>query len=184
VPDNIPAGQYFIGGILSFSDSNNGNNTAVDNISVSFVDLFLINAGLNDVWASPGKDGQGILIAVFPDAGVFFSAWFTFDSERPPPSATAILGEPGQRWITMQGDWAGNTANLEIFSSNGGVFDSASPPTINVAIGTMTIVFHDCGNATASYSIPSLGLMNTFPLIRIVADNIPLCEEINSALQP
>ncbi len=183
-PGSLAPGQYFIGAILAFSDSNANNNVAVDNVSVTISGAFLINAGLNDVWATPGKNGAGILFATFPDINVMFSAWFTYDSVRPPNGATAVLGEPDQRWLTMQGGFAGDTANLQIFESTGGVFDSENPqPGAAIAIGTMTIVFHDCGNATATYSIPGLGLMNTISLVRIVADNIALCEEINLALQ-
>jgi len=185
VPGSLAAGQYYIGAIVSFSDSSSANNVAVDNVPVSIVGPFFINAGLNDVWATPGKNGQGILFAVFPNAGVFFSAWFTYDSVRPPQGNTAVLGEPDHRWITMQGSFAGDTASLQIFVTTGGIFDSEEPaPGAAVAIGTMTIVFHDCGNATASYSMPGLGLSSTIPLVRIVSDNIALCEEINNALQP
>ncbi len=183
VPDGLAAGQYFIGAILAFSDSNANNNVAVDSVSITISGSFLINAGLNDVWATPGKNSQGILFATFPDISVMFSAWFTFDSVRPPDGATAVLGEPDQRWLTMQGDFAGDTATLQIYESTGGVFDSATPePEPTRPIGTMTIVFHDCSNATATYSIPALGLMNTIPLIRIVGDNVALCEELNRAL--
>lgn len=146
---------------------------------------FRINAGLNDVWATPGKDGAGILFAVFPNIDLLFSAWFTYDSERPAENATAVLGSPDQRWLTMQGLFEGNTANLEVFQSAGGVFDSASPaPGAAEAIGTMTIVFQDCANAMASYSIPSLGLENTILLVRIVGDNIALCDQLNLVSQP
>lgn len=185
VPGSLPAGQYFIGAIVAYQDDSPGNNTAVDGAAVTIVGQFLINPGLNDVWATPGKNGQGILFAVFPDAEVFFSAWFTYDSTRPPNDATAELGEPDQRWLTMQGEFSGNTATLVVYYSTGGVFDMANPaPGDPISIGTATIVFHDCGNATLTYSIPSLGLENTEPLVRIVGDNIPLCEEINNALQP
>lgn len=185
VPGSLPAGQYFIGAIVAFQDGTPGNNSAVDNVAVTIAGPFFINPGLNDVWATPGKNGQGILFAVFPDAEVFFSAWFTYDSTRPPNDATAVLGQPDQRWLTMQGDFAGNTANLVVYYSTGGVFDMANPaPGDPIQIGTATIVFHDCSNATLTYSIPGLGLENTEPLVRIVGDNILLCEEINNALQP
>lgn len=188
VPGSLPSGQYYIGAIVAFQDDNSGNNTNHDTQSVTVTvaaGTFLINSGLNDVWATPGKNGQGILFAVFPDAGVFFSAWFTYDSTRPPNGATAVLGQPDQRWLTMQGGFAGDTANLQVYYSTGGVFDMASPAPGNpVSIGTATIVFHDCGSATLTYSIPSLGLQNSEPLVRIVPDNIALCDEINNAIQP
>jgi plastocyanin len=189
LPDDLPVGDYFIGGILAFNDSNNNNHTAFDggsiNVTAGGGGGFQINAGLNDVWGSPGKDRQGILIAVLPEVGVFFSAWFTFDVQRPAQGATAILGEPGQRWITMEGGFEGDTADLTMYSTSGGVFDSNNPlPGQPVPIGTMTMVFHDCASATAEYSIPGIGVSNTIPLVRIVGDNIPLCEQINLALQP
>jgi plastocyanin len=151
-------------------------------------ETFFINEGLNDVWSTPGKNGQGILFAVFPVVEVMFSAWFTYDSEQPPASNTAELGAPDQRWLTMQGSIAGSTdtANLQIYYSTGGIFDTASPAPGNaIPIGTMTIEFHDCASATATYSIPDLGMNNiTIPLVRNVADNIALCEQINQAMQP
>ncbi len=185
IPGSLPPGQYYIGAIVSYQDDNTSNNTNADNTPITIAGPFFINPGLNDVWATPGKNGQGILIAVFPDAEVFFSAWFTYDSTRPPDDATSELGEPDQRWVTMQGDFNGNTANLVVYISTGGVFDTAAPaPGDPIPIGTASIVFHDCGNATLSYEIPDLDLENTEPLVRIVGDNIPLCEEINNALQP
>lgn len=185
VPGSLPPGQYFIGAIVAFQDDTPGNNSAVDNVAVTIVGQFFINAGLNDVWATPGVNSQGILLAVFPDVDIFFSAWFTYDSTRPPNDAPAVLGEADQRWLTLQGSFAGNTATLLVYYSTGGVFDMANPePGDPIEIGTATMVFHDCGNATLTYSIPGLGLENTQPLVRIVGDNIPLCEEINNAMQP
>ena len=52
-----------------------------------------------------------------------------------------------------------------------------------VEYGTITIVFHDCNNATLTYDIPSLGLMGTIELTRLTEDNLALCEELNAALQ-
>ncbi len=184
VPGSLAAGQYFIGAIVAYSDGNGGNNTAADPVAVTIAGAFSINSGLNDVWATPGKNGQGILIAVFEEAGVFFSAWFTYDSTRPPDNATAVLGKADQRWVTMQGEFEGDTAELVVYESTGGMFDMASPAPGNpIAIGSAKIVFQDCGSATLSYEIPDLELENTEPLVRIVGDNIPLCQEINNALQ-
>jgi hypothetical protein len=106
-----------------------------------------------------------------------FLAWFTFDTERPPEDVTAQLGEPGHRWLTAQGPYEGDTAMLDIFMTAGGIFDSAEPkPDDAVKVGTMTIVWHDCGNTSLTYEIDSPGVMGAIELTRIVNDNLALCE--------
>jgi hypothetical protein len=143
-------------------------------------DLFTINAGLNDAWYNPATTGQGFLTAVFPVRKELFLAWFTFDTERPPEDVTAILGEPGHRWLTAQGPYEGDTANLTIYVTEGGVFDAADPPaTTDLAgDGTMTIEFADCTEGLVNYQITSLGISGEIPIERIVPDNVSLCEEL------
>jgi plastocyanin len=181
-PIGIDGGTYFIGAIISINDANNGNNTAVDNsaVTVAGLDEFLINEGLNDAWFNPATPGQGILIAVFPDIMQMFVAWFTYDTERPPGDVTAILGGPGQRWLTAQGPIVGDTANLTIFLTVGGVFDAATPPatTDPAGDGTMTVEFASCSEGLVTYEITSLGISGEIPIERIALDNVPLCESL------
>jgi glucose/arabinose dehydrogenase len=144
---------------------------------------FRINPGLNDAWYNPLTNGQGFLIVVFPGSTpgtqTVFLAWFTYDAERPPADVTAILGEPGHRWLTAQGPYVGDTATLDIYLSSGGVFDSpvpaVGPPSKE---GTMTITWSDCESALVTYDIPSLGLAGEIPIERIVPDNVALCEAL------
>jgi sugar lactone lactonase YvrE len=144
---------------------------------------FLINAGLNDAWFNPATVGQGFLISVFPDIEQVFLAWFTYDVERPPADVTAILGEPGHRWLTAQGPYEENTADLTIFLTRDGVFDSADPPatTDPAGDGTIKLEFADCEKGFVDYSITSLGLAGKIPIERIANDNVPLCETLNAA---
>lgn len=142
---------------------------------------FQINSGLNDVWFNPATNGQGFLIAVFPDIQQFFMAWFTFDSERPADGVSAILGEPGHRWLTALGPYSGDTASLTISLTQGGVFDAADPPAVidPEPYGTMTFEFAGCNEGLVTYSIPSLNLTGEIPIQRIVLDNVALCETLN-----
>ena len=127
---------------------------------------FNINAGLNDAWYNPATNGQGFLFAVFPEIEQMFVAWFTFDVERPPDDVTAMLGDPGHRWLTAQGPYDGNTATMTIFVTSGGVFDSAEPPasTDLDGDGTMTVEFADCSEGMVHYEITSLGLSGDIPI--------------------
>jgi hypothetical protein len=138
---------------------------------------FKINAGMNDAWFDPATPGQGFLISVFEDTGIVFIAWFTYDTERPPGSVTAILGEPGHRWVTAQGSFSGDTVGLTAFLSEGGVFDMPEPAVgAPASIGSITIVWHDCENATLSYDLDPPGVSGEIEIRRIVADNVKYCE--------
>jgi formylglycine-generating enzyme required for sulfatase activity len=141
---------------------------------------FQINSGMNDAWYNPGTNGQGFLMTVFPSINQMFVAWFTFDTERPPADISAILGEPGHRWLTAQGTYSGDTADLTIYVTEGGVFDSAEPAATNDGIGdgSMTIQFADCTEGLITYEIPSANAAGEIPIQRITNDNVALCETL------
>lgn len=82
--------------------------------------IFQINAGIADAWYNPATAGQGFFITVLPDIQQMFLAWFTYDRGRPSEDVTALPGEPGHRWLTAQGPYDGDTANLTIFVAEGG----------------------------------------------------------------
>ncbi len=109
-----------------------------------------------------------------------FLAWFTYDTERPPEDVTALLGEPGHRWLTAQGPYDGDTANLTLYVTRGGVFDAAEPAasTDPAGDGSMKIEFADCKQGLVTYEITSLGISGQFPIERIALDNVPLCESL------
>jgi hypothetical protein len=155
-------------------------------VKAESVPIVRLNAGLNDAWYNPATNGQGFFINVFPVNGTAFVGWFTYDLERPDESADAQLGEAGHRWLTAQGPFSGNTANLTIYVTQGGEFDSVEPPTSfdPAGIGTMVIEFADCNSALISYDIPSLGLTGEIPIQRIAQDNLELCEMLVAAEPP
>ena len=160
------------------------SNNSAENSGAAYVfdtaQGFSINAGLNDAWFNAATPGQGFLISVFPDIRQLFLAWFTYDTERPPEDVSAQLGEPGHRWLTAQGPYEGDMANLTIFMTEGGVFDSAQPAasTDPAGDGTMTLEFADCTEGLVNYEITSLGISGVIPIQRITPDNVPLCETL------
>ena len=143
-------------------------------------DSFSINAGLNDAWFDPATAGQGFFLTVYEDIPLVFLAWFTFDTERPSQTVTANLGEPGHRWLTAQGPFAGNRAVLDVFVSEGGVFDSADPQPGNRIDGMMELIFEDCSAGVVNYEIDSLGLQGAIPIQRVANDNLALCEVLSA----
>ena len=140
---------------------------------------FKMNAGLNDAWYNPATDGQGFLITVFPAIHKTFLAWFTFDSERPADDVIALLGEPGHRWFTALGPHQGDSAELELFVTRDGIFDSPEPVTRTELAGGLTLEFADCLQGIVSYDIPSMALSGSIPIQRVAEDNVGLCEQLN-----
>jgi hypothetical protein len=100
--------------------------------------------------------------------------------ERPPANVTAQLGEPGHRWLVALGSYSGDTATLDIYVAEGGVFDSATPAPTERLDGTITVTFTDCNTGEISYNIPSVSQSGTVPIERIALDNVPFCEEFDN----
>jgi len=138
---------------------------------------FRINNGLNDAWFDRNSNGQGFFIMVYPESGLIFLAWFTYDTVRPDSSVTATLGEAGHRWLTAQGNYADNKAVLDINISQGGVFDSAAPAPTTRADGTMVLEFSGCNAGTITYDIPSIDRQGVIEIERIALDNVARCEQ-------
>jgi len=142
------------------------------------VAMFEINPGLNDAWYYPETDGQGFFITVLPEVKLVFLAWFTFDTERPAEDVEALLGGPGQRWLTAAGPYEGHLAQLEIDITTGGIFDAAEPKPEHAPGGTIQLHFDDCKSGTVSYEIPSINQMGIIPIERVSLDNVSLCETL------
>lgn len=137
---------------------------------------FDITYAMAGSWYYPATTGQGFLIDVFDSANLMFLAWFTYDLERPPDDETAMIGDPGHRWMTAIGPFTGNTADLDITWSSGMIFDSESPVVQNQTEGTLTVEFYDCKSGNISYDLGPEGPVGDVPIERIVNDAVPFCE--------
>ena len=187
VIDQIAALQVWNGGgafselpLIDYPGSGQATEDNMVMIDIEEVNDFLINPGLNDAWYYPVTDGQGFLIIVYPLREEIFIAWFTYDTVRPDDSVTAILGEPGHRWLTAQGPYAGNKAVLNIFVTEGGIFDAGTPVPVTTQDGTIIIEFSDCTAGTITYDIPSVDRQGVIPIQRITPDNVSLCEALGA----
>lgn len=184
LPGTLAPGNYYIGGIIDIDDSDSSNDSNFDAEPITVTEAgsgFLINEGLNDAWFNAATLGQGFFITVFPDIQMMFLAWFTFDTERPPGDIGATLGEPGHRWLTAFGPYAGDTASLDVELTQGGVFDAAVPAVEQGPDGTIEVTFSGCNAGLVSYDISSAGVSGQVPIERIALDNVPFCEAQSAA---
>jgi hypothetical protein len=166
------------------SDINGMDSGAVWVYDLSMFNVFsVINPGLNDAWYNPDTDGQGFYIAVFSNRGLVSLAWFTYDTELPPPDAVANLPDPGHRWLTALGPIDGDQAVMNITLTSGGIFDTASevdftdPPGSD---GTITLTFDGCNSGTVEYNITSINRQGIIPIQRVTDDNIVFCEALKT----
>jgi hypothetical protein len=128
---------------------------------------FEINAGHGGAWYNPDTSGQGLLIDVDPTSQFMFLAWFTYtDIQSDNPNE--------QRWLTAQGNYSGNQADLVLYETLGGRFDDSQPVNTE-PVGNVSLVFNGCTDLQLSYSIDSEGLQGGIPLIRVIPGSEALC---------
>ena len=141
------------------------------------------NAALAGSWFNPLTPGQGFFIDVFPDLEFVFMAWFTYELAL--PGGQAMLGHTEHRWLTMFGGFEGDTAELQVENTGGGVFDSAQPEVNqDTDYGTLTLSFADCEQGTVQYSFPKAGVSGVVPIQRLVGDNVALCQQLVGTIGP
>jgi hypothetical protein len=141
---------------------------------------FRISSAMSGGWFYPPTSGQGFLMDVFDSSNQLFLAWFTYDLQRPDDSVTAMIGDPGHRWMTALGPFDGNTAELKIYWNSGMIFDSANPPTEQTQDGEMTVEFSDCATGIVTYDLGSSGASGEVPIQRLANDAVPMCESLTT----
>jgi choice-of-anchor B domain-containing protein len=168
---------FFDNGTLLVSDHLNG----LFILRAGVGNNFQINAGLNDAWVSADAPFQGFFFTVFPDLGIFFLSWFTFDSTPPADGTSAVFGAVDQRWVTGAGTFSGNSVTVNVELTSGGIFNASEPlATQQPGYGTLTIVFNNCNEAVLTYNFPSAGLSGQMTLTRVVPSNVALCESLST----
>lgn len=126
---------------------------------------YLLSGG----WADLGNSGQGLVFDRNPQQQVLFAGWYTFAA-----NASQDAGGAGQRWYTLQAvptPSASVIADIGIYATSGGVFDSATPVT-TVQVGTARLDYHSCNSATLAWSFSSgenAGRSGTLELVRLGA---------------
>ena len=144
----------------------------VGSLSTTIYDdvAFQINLGLSGAWFNPETSGQGQFIDVEPGEKFMFISWFTYtDAASDHPNE--------QQWYTAQGNYSGNTAELELFETLGGKFDDPTPVN-TTKVGTTTATFNDCGEGQMAYNFDD-GRQGQFPMQRVIPGSDNVCEGLS-----
>lgn len=137
---------------------------------------FTLNSGLNDAWYFPLTAGQGLFVSVYPDSKTVFMSWMIYDTNLPEPGIFTHLGDAGQRWLVAQGPFEGNRAKLAVYSTSGGLFDSAGSDVEMEYIGDLGLQFEDCSSGSLWYVLWPLWGGSMLPIERVAPDNVAACE--------
>ncbi|HEX6794712.1 MAG TPA: hypothetical protein VF304_12755, partial [Casimicrobiaceae bacterium] len=109
---------------------------------------------LSGNWYDPATSGQGFVFEVNPLAPVVFFAWYTYAANG------QAAGAAGQRWFTGQGGFTAgtHTAPLTLYETTGGIFDTPTAASqTSVAVGSATVTFTSCTNATLQFNFTGGG---------------------------
>lgn len=145
-------------GQLSYTFSDGSGRTGVvpltritQNVTCSSSGASSTNAdfAFSGNWYDPSTSGQGITVEVNPTSNALFLAWYTY------APGGASSGAAGQRWYTAQASYTPGARSIpvQIYQTTGGAFNAstATPPT-TVVVGSGTLSFQSCSNATLSYA--------------------------------
>jgi hypothetical protein len=126
------------------------------------------------------------MITVFPIEKIMLVSWFTYEllPRVEQPEGGSLVGSSTHRWLSGQGDYDGNEAELEVWTTFKGGFGKKKAGRENV--GDMTIKFYNCNDGEVTYAIrtdEAGTIYGTSHIERIVPDNIPLCEELDEELR-
>ena len=139
---------------------------------------FSINQGISGAWFNPATSGQGVLFDIDPANTFLFGAIFTYEV-----SDARKLGAPEHRWLTLQGNYQGNQAQIPIFVTSGGIFDQPVA-TSTVPIGNATVTFDSCTSGTIAYALTDPPLTGTIPIVRVIPGTEVLCQQLLSTAGP
>ena len=137
-------------------------------------EVFPINPGLNGAWFEPATAGQGFFVDVIASQNQLFAGWFAYETDQ---GIVLGEGENAHRWAVVQGPYEDGVATLDVFLTEGGLFDDPAPVT-TTAYGTATLAFSSCTSATFEYTLDS-GLNGQIDLIRLTPD--VFCTDLTTA---
>jgi hypothetical protein len=123
----------------------------------------LVNYGINGSWYEPATSGQGLVLDLVPSSNLLAAYWFTYPLEG-----------GAREWYLATGDISGDRVDFTVYQTENGVFDQVSPVETN-AVGSATLHFSSCSQASWIYTIETDGISGEIPLQRIAPDYF--CEE-------
>jgi hypothetical protein len=125
--------------------------------------------GFSGTWYNAATSGQGMMIEVNPSNAQAFVGWYTYAQASTPSGLTDDAS--GQRWFSAQSSYTVGTRSIDLtlYNSIGGAFDASDPVTTD-PVGTATLTYTSCTDATFDYTFTAgemMGRTGSVPLTRL-----------------
>ena len=150
-------------------------NFVFTDISVAQDTGFEIKPGVASSWFDPLTAGQGWFVDVIENTDgslQLFVSWFTYANDEPPAGEDLSFGTSQHRWFTASGPVDGATATMELFQNSGGRFNDPRD-TLSQRVGTLTMAFQNCNEATLTYSFDTgPGGSGTIDVVNLTPDSV------------
>ena len=136
---------------------------SITRVAVAQEPPMLVNFGINGSWFEPATSGQGLVFDLVPSSNLLAAYWFTYPLDG---------GE--REWYLAVGDISGDSVELTVYQTANGVFDQVSQVETN-AVGSATLHFSSCSEASWNYTIETGGISGEIPLQRLAPEYF--CED-------
>lgn len=155
------SGSALVGlGVFKPSGVDNDTIGVFDNIYFRHADgtgSRIIDEHLSGSWFNPAQPGQGFFLDISPQINLFFGGWFTWTQN------------PGEHdWMTVQGGFSGDLAEVMIYRTSGGVFIDPTAVTSD-PIGIAEFRFQSCTQGEVRFAFFNArgAMLSVIPLQRI-----------------
>ncbi len=167
--------QLFVTGNSDFSSPTLAIRK-VQLVSDEVVDNIPINPGLSGAWYNPATSGQGFFFDINDEINFFFGGWFTYAQTDAANGhvrmAGKTIGVSEHNWLTLNGQYSGDSADLQIGLSSNGLFDHGAETGIT-EVGAVNVTFSDCTTGRISYdlALPDVApVTGEIPITRLTPD--------------
>lgn len=182
IPLDLAPGLYFIGAIIDLDDGNESNNVNQDNAAITVIEgqgeSFPLAPGHNgNWWGGLERNGEGGQLEVADDGSgglIFVATIYSYNT----------AGD--QIFVVAVGPVDGDTASVDVFITEGGLWGDAFDPelVIETAWGTGSFTSISCDLIqmvlTPNAEFQSLGYtVLAYNLIRLTTPIVPCAEPAN-----
>lgn len=119
-------------------------------------------------WFNPATSGQGLSLYGIPSQSRLVGTWYTFAVSGGQPRwffLDSCAKAPGSEICAEPAAYDGSSVVLAVYESIGGVLNGPQAPVVNI-VGTLSLEFSDCANATASFTLNDAS--GEFPLVNVI----------------